>query len=256
MDRLLEWLLKRFIRRGTLRFTTASGRTFAVGDGSAPRSRSISPPGPPNAACCSTPRSSSAKPTWTARSGRGRHHRRPAGDRARPDTRWHAAGLGSAAMVAALLLPPAAAVQPTDARAAQRRPPLRSRRPALFAVPRRRPAILLRLFREPRAIARRRATRQEAPPRRQAAVEQARAEQPRTLDIGCGWGGLALYLAEFCRAQVTGITLSQEQWQRASERAVRKEPHRRGRLPHAGLSRPARNIRPRSSRSACSSTSA
>ena len=37
MDRLLAWLLKRFIRRGTLRFTTASGRTFAVGDGSAPR---------------------------------------------------------------------------------------------------------------------------------------------------------------------------------------------------------------------------
>ena len=26
----------------------------------------------------------------------------------------------------------------------------------------------------------------------------------RVLDIGCGWGGLALYLAEMCRAQVTG----------------------------------------------------
>src|SRR5579859_645542 len=25
----------------------------------------------------------------------------------------------------------------------------------------------------------------------------------RTLDIGCGWGGLALYLAEFCNARVT-----------------------------------------------------
>jgi cyclopropane-fatty-acyl-phospholipid synthase len=47
-------------------------------------------------------------------------------------------------------------------------------------------------------------------------------DNQRTLDIGCGWGGLALYLAEFCRAQVTGVTLSREQWQRANERAVEK----------------------------------
>src|SRR3954467_14292491 len=39
------------------------------------------------------------------------------------------------------------------------------------------------------------------------------------LDIGCGWGGLALYLAEFCSAQVTGITLSEEQLRRACRRA-------------------------------------
>jgi cyclopropane-fatty-acyl-phospholipid synthase len=44
----------------------------------------------------------------------------------------------------------------------------------------------------------------------------------RVLDIGCGWGGLALYMAEFCRARVTGITLSREQWQRATERAAEK----------------------------------
>ena len=44
----------------------------------------------------------------------------------------------------------------------------------------------------------------------------------RVLDIGSGWGGLALYLAEFGRANVTGITLSREQWQRASERAAEK----------------------------------
>ncbi len=31
------------------------------------------------------------------------------------------------------------------------------------------------------------------------------------LDIGCGWGGLALYLTENCGAKVTGITLSTEQ---------------------------------------------
>jgi cyclopropane-fatty-acyl-phospholipid synthase len=39
------------------------------------------------------------------------------------------------------------------------------------------------------------------------------------LDIGCGWGGLALYLAENTGAQVTGITLSQEQYLRAQNRA-------------------------------------
>jgi cyclopropane-fatty-acyl-phospholipid synthase len=35
----------------------------------------------------------------------------------------------------------------------------------------------------------------------------------RVLDIGSGWGGLGLYLAEMTGADVTGITLSSEQWQ-------------------------------------------
>ncbi len=42
------------------------------------------------------------------------------------------------------------------------------------------------------------------------------------LDIGCGWGGLALYLAEIAGAHVTGITLSQEQHKRAQERAMER----------------------------------
>ena len=39
------------------------------------------------------------------------------------------------------------------------------------------------------------------------------------LDIGCGWGGLGLYLAEFGNGKVTGITLSEEQLKLARERA-------------------------------------
>ncbi len=34
----------------------------------------------------------------------------------------------------------------------------------------------------------------------------------RVLDIGSGWGGLAIYLAEECGAQVLGVTLSEEQY--------------------------------------------
>jgi cyclopropane-fatty-acyl-phospholipid synthase len=44
----------------------------------------------------------------------------------------------------------------------------------------------------------------------------------RILDIGCGWGGLGLYLAETAGADVTGVTLSQEQHAIANERAAEK----------------------------------
>jgi len=42
------------------------------------------------------------------------------------------------------------------------------------------------------------------------------------LDIGCGWGGLGLYLAEVAGAGVTGVTLSREQHAVANERAAEK----------------------------------
>jgi cyclopropane-fatty-acyl-phospholipid synthase len=40
------------------------------------------------------------------------------------------------------------------------------------------------------------------------------------LDIGSGWGGLALYLAERCGTDVTGITLSEEQLELARRRTA------------------------------------
>ena len=42
----------------------------------------------------------------------------------------------------------------------------------------------------------------------------------RVLDIGCGWGSLALYLAEHHQVQVTGLTLSVEQLKVAEQRAI------------------------------------
>jgi cyclopropane-fatty-acyl-phospholipid synthase len=42
----------------------------------------------------------------------------------------------------------------------------------------------------------------------------------KVLDIGSGWGGLALYLASECGADVTGLTLSVEQHRVATRRAA------------------------------------
>ena len=44
----------------------------------------------------------------------------------------------------------------------------------------------------------------------------------RVLDIGSGWGGLGLYLAETIGADVTGVTLSSEQLQVSNARAAEK----------------------------------
>jgi cyclopropane-fatty-acyl-phospholipid synthase len=64
-------------------------------------------------------------------------------------------------------------------------------------------------------------------------IEEAQAKKKRhiaaklllkpgqsVLDIGCGWGGLALYLARECGVSVTGLTLSTEQLKVAERRAA------------------------------------
>ncbi len=45
------------------------------------------------------------------------------------------------------------------------------------------------------------------------------ADGQRILDIGCGWGGMALHLARCADVEVLGVTLSEEQHSLATERA-------------------------------------
>jgi len=49
----------------------------------------------------------------------------------------------------------------------------------------------------------------------------------KILDLGCGWGGLALYLAGVADVEVVGITLSERQLEIARERARKLGLHRR-----------------------------
>ncbi|HWE79007.1 MAG TPA: cyclopropane-fatty-acyl-phospholipid synthase family protein [Pseudolabrys sp.] len=58
--------------------------------------------------------------------------------------------------------------------------------------------------------------------KRHLAAKLLLARNNRVLDIGCGWGGLGLYLAEMTGADVTGVTLSQEQHGIANSRAAEK----------------------------------
>jgi len=55
--------------------------------------------------------------------------------------------------------------------------------------------------------------------KRHIAAKLLAGKGQKVLDIGCGWGGLGLYLAKFLEADVTGVTLSQEQHGVASKRA-------------------------------------
>jgi cyclopropane-fatty-acyl-phospholipid synthase len=219
MDRLLEILLKRFVRRGTLRLTTACGSVFTVGDGS----------GPPVAV-----RFTSNAPQR--------------GVLIDPELRLGEAYMdgtlqieqGSIADFLSIVLgqttdgmPPGWALPQWLLRYLHRRlqqfnPPTRARRNVAHHYDL--DARLYSLFLD--------ADRQyscayfETPDqslddaqlakKRHLAAKLLLESSHRVLDIGCGWGGLALYLAEFCRSPVTGITLSHEQWQVASSRAAEK----------------------------------
>src|SRR3546814_11035242 len=65
-------------------------------------------------------------------------------------------------------------------------------------------------------------TRGEAQAEKKAhiAAKLALAPGQRVLDIGCGWGGMAITLAKLADVTVHGITLSQEQFALAQARAA------------------------------------
>jgi cyclopropane-fatty-acyl-phospholipid synthase len=55
--------------------------------------------------------------------------------------------------------------------------------------------------------------------KRHLAAKLLAKDGAKTLDIGCGFGGLGLYLAGVAGANVTGVTLSEEQFAVATDRA-------------------------------------
>ena len=251
MDRLLHYLFKTFIRRGTFRVTTSRGTTFTVGDGSgALGGGAVYQPRGRTRRCCSIPSSSSAKPIWTAASW----WKKAPSPTCSPSCSGRTAELPQWAR-------PQWLIRYLGRRIAQFNPRPRARRNVAhhYDLDGRLYSLFLdadrqyscAYFENPESVARRRAARQEAPPRRQAA---ARARQT-VLDIGCGWGGLGLYLAEIAGADVTGVTLSQEQHAVANERAAEKGlADRRASCCRTTATRKARSTA--SSRSACSSMSA
>ena len=157
-------------------------------------------------------------------------HERHAGDRARLDRRFprscdvagpcrQAAAAGRGCSGAALSLAPARAIQSAAARA-------RSNVAHHYDLDRRLYSLFLdadrqyscAYFEQPEQSL----DDAQLAKKRHLAAKLLVEPGARVLDIGSGWGGLGLYLAEMCGARVTGITLSEEQFALSRQRAEEK----------------------------------
>ena len=111
--------------------------------------------------------------------------------------------------------PTGARLQPDRQGRAQRRPPLRPVARPLRPVSRRGPHLQLRIFRhtdDSLEVAQRNKLLH-------VAAKLCLSPGQDVLDLGSGWGGLALYLAELADVDVTGVTLSAERHRVSTETA-------------------------------------
>jgi cyclopropane-fatty-acyl-phospholipid synthase len=219
MDRLLRWALKKLIRVGNLRVTTASGWTFALGDGT-------------------------GKAVAIRFLTRAAEH----GLLLDPELRFGEAYMDGTLVVEQGSIADVLAIVASQSR--ERRPPAWVSLPWIIRYLRRRLSQY-----NPRPRARRNvahhydldsriyalfldADRQyscayfesggqslddaQLAKKRHLAAKLLLTPNQSVLDIGCGWGGLALYLAEICAVRVMGITLSEQQLAHGRGRVVEK----------------------------------
>jgi cyclopropane-fatty-acyl-phospholipid synthase len=217
MDRLLQFLLKTFIRRGTFRVTTSRGTVFTFGDGTG---RPVSV------------RFASRKAEW--------------GILLDPELKFGESYMngtfvveeGAIADVLAIALGqgsevpywarPQALLRYLRRRLSQFNPRLRSRRNVAhhYDLDGRLYSLFLDADRQYSCAYFEKPDQSlddaQIAKKRHLAAKLLIEPGHDVLDIGCGWGGLGLYLAEVGGADVTGITLSKEQHAIANERAVEK----------------------------------
>jgi len=216
MERLLRILLRQFIRRGTLRVTTAGGLSFTVGDGDAPV-----------AAVRFTSKASEAAVMLDPELKLGEAYMNGT----------FVVKEGTIGDVLAIVLgqnntglPPRWAqlqwlIRYANRRLQQFNRPTRAQRNIAhhYDLDGRLYSLFLDADRQYSCAYFEQANQllddAQLAKKRHLAAKLLIGNDTRILDIGSGWGRLALYLAGYCAARVTGITLSQEQLASARARA-------------------------------------